>query len=84
MRDMDDHTRAAIADNVNWPTHYLYGDVEAIDGIRAALGKEGFRAFCRGNAIKYLWRCEHKGKQAEDLEKAVWYARMATGDDPRA
>ena len=25
-----------------------------------------------GNAMKYLWRADHKGK-IEDLEKAVWY-----------
>jgi Protein of unknwon function (DUF3310) len=26
-----------------------------------------------GNAIKYIWRRNHKGKAIEDLEKAVWY-----------
>lgn len=29
--------------------------------------------FCRGNAIKYLWRCGEKGDAIEDLEKAKWY-----------
>jgi hypothetical protein len=72
------------SDPVNRPPHYRRGEVECIDGIRAALGPEGFRAFCRGNAMKYLWRCEHKGNEQQDLDKAVWYARMATGDDPRA
>ena len=29
--------------------------------------------FCLGNAIKYLMRSEYKGKQIEDLKKAIWY-----------
>lgn len=40
-------------DEVNHPSHYTNGDIECIDAIRAALGKEGFIAYCRGNAIKY-------------------------------
>lgn len=30
-------------------------------------------SFCIGNAIKYLWRCDEKGNDIEDLEKAAWY-----------
>lgn len=70
-------------DPVNSPSHYITGEIECIDGIRAALGLEGFQAFCRGNSIKYLWRAGQKGDFAEDLQKSVWYTRMATGDDPR-
>jgi hypothetical protein len=29
--------------------------------------------FCRGNAIKYLWRAGEKGDAIEDLLKARWY-----------
>lgn len=29
--------------------------------------------FNLGNAIKYIWRSEFKGKQKEDLQKAIWY-----------
>jgi hypothetical protein len=29
--------------------------------------------FCRGNAIKYLWRAGEKGDVIEDLRKARWY-----------
>lgn len=29
--------------------------------------------FCRGNAIKYLWRAGEKGDAIEDLRKARWY-----------
>lgn len=29
--------------------------------------------FCRGNAIKYLWRAGGKHNEIEDLYKAKWY-----------
>ena len=29
--------------------------------------------FNLGNAIKYIWRSGLKGKQREDLKKAIWY-----------
>jgi len=29
--------------------------------------------FNLGNAIKYIWRADLKGKALQDLEKAVWY-----------
>lgn len=29
--------------------------------------------FTIGNAIKYLWRADHKGQPVEDLRKARWY-----------
>lgn len=29
--------------------------------------------FCIGNAVKYLWRAEHKGNALQDLQKALWY-----------
>lgn len=60
------------ADPVNHPAHYQ-GKVETIDAIEAALGLDGFRAYCRGNAIKYLSRLGKKGPAAEDAQKAQWY-----------
>ena len=64
-------------DMVNHPPHYNQGGIETIDGIEAALGAEGFIAYCRGNAMKYLWRAAHKGAEAEDLRKAEWCCRKA-------
>jgi hypothetical protein len=29
--------------------------------------------FNLGNAVKYIWRCDLKNDEIEDLEKAVWY-----------
>ena len=60
-------------DLVNNPPHYTQGSIQCIDAIEAALGTEGFLAFCRGNIIKYNWRADHKNGN-EDLEKARWYA----------
>lgn len=60
-------------DAVNSPPHYNKSGIECIDAIRAALGPEGFKSYCQGNALKYLWRHQYKGKPVEDLEKANWY-----------
>lgn len=56
-----------MQDNVNHPSHYNQNSGwEAIDVT------EQFN-FCLGNALKYIIRCDHKGKPIEDLRKAVWY-----------
>lgn len=68
-----------IEKTVNHPSHYNQGGVECIDAIRAALGKDGFEAFCIGNVIKYLWRYKHKNG-LEDLQKAEVYLKWAMED----
>ena len=67
-------------DEVNSPAHYNTGSIEAIEAIEAALGPEGFEAYCRGNAIKYLWRGPHKHKDGSktDYRKAIWYMNRIT------
>jgi len=67
---------------VHSPKHYNEEDIEAIDAIKAALGV-GFPAYCRGNALKYIWRALYKGQERQDIEKAIWYLRISIGDDPR-
>ena len=32
---------------------------------------------CKGNAVKYIWREDHKGSNVQDLEKAVVYLNWA-------
>lgn len=59
-------------DMVNNPPHYNAGSIECIEAIRSALTKEEFRGYCKGNALKYVWREAHKGGN-ESLQKAVWY-----------
>ena len=61
------------SDNVNHPAHYTSGGIECIDGMVAAFGREYVMHYCLCNAFKYIWRCEHKGKRVEDIQKAVWY-----------
>lgn len=63
------------SDPVNHPKHYkLEGlDIEAIDVIRAALGAEGFEAYCIGNALKYLLRQGKKDPAKQDQAKARTY-----------
>lgn len=53
-------------DPVDLPPHYRQLPVECIDVT------EHFN-FCLGNALKYIWRADHKGKPLEDLRKARWY-----------
>ena len=62
----------AAQDNVNNPSHHKQGKVECIEAIQSALTEEEFRGYCKGNALKYVWRERHKGG-TESLEKAAWY-----------
>jgi hypothetical protein len=56
-------------------------DQEAVDPAHYNSHPSGVEAitvcehmnFCRGNAMKYLWRAGHKGDELEDLKKARWY-----------
>lgn len=56
-----------MPDNVNHPSHYNKNEsgIECIDVVEHL-------PFNVGNAIKYLWRSEHKNG-VEDLRKAIWY-----------
>jgi hypothetical protein len=67
---------APVKDMVNHPPHYAETDngVECIDAIRAALGKEQFIGFLRGQVIKYQWRLGKKDSSVQDNKKAIWYA----------
>ena len=61
-----------LNDNVNHPIHYNAGNIECIDAMLSAYGKEAVIDFCIGNVFKYIWR--FKGKNGrEDLQKAQWY-----------
>ena len=67
-------SNSAIFDNdkVNHPNHYTRGEIECIDAIRASMTPEEFRAYCKGNVMKYVWCYVDKGG-VEDLEKARVY-----------
>lgn len=55
-------------DPVNHPSHYT----SSPSGIEVIEITEHMN-FCLGNAVKYILRCDLKGKPIEDLEKAKWY-----------
>lgn len=57
-----------MTDMVNHPPHYTSHP----SGVETIQITEHMN-FCLGNAIKYILRSELKGKQVEDLKKAVWY-----------
>lgn len=73
-------------DNVKSPKHYkLEGlNVESIEVIKSVLGHEGFKAFCKGNTMKYLIRAEKKNG-LEDYKKAKtyldWYLKECENND---
>lgn len=70
------NTRSQLPfDAVQRPAHYAATDngIECIDAIRAALGRDGFIAFLRGQVIKYSWRLGKKDAAVTDAEKAQWY-----------
>lgn len=55
-------------DMVNHPPHYN----EHPSGVECIQIVEHMN-FCRGNAVKYIWRAGEKGDPIEDLKKARWY-----------
>ena len=64
-----------MSDPVDHPAHYNSGAIECIDAIEAALGRDGFIAFLRGQVIKYQWRLGLQDAAAQDAAKADWYSR---------
>jgi len=53
---------------VNHPAHYTFSRFEVMDVIA-----EWRLNFALGAVIKYVARCDYKGKPIEDLKKAAWY-----------
>jgi hypothetical protein len=72
-----------MSDPVNHPAHYTHGGIECIDAIEAALGREQFIGFLRGQVIKYQWRLGRKDAAKQDNAKALWYGnKLAEVLDP--
>lgn len=65
-----------LADNVNHPAHYEAGPFECVELTR-------LYPFMGGNAIKYVYRHRLKGREVEDLRKALWYLDHAEPDELR-
>lgn len=58
----------AAPDMVNEPPHYK----AHASGVQCIEIAEQM-SFCLGNAVKYIWRADEKGKAIQDLKKARWY-----------
>lgn len=54
-------------------SHYRDMEVQPWDAMKAWMTPAEFKGFLRGNAIKYLARCDKKGAPVEDLRKARHY-----------
>lgn len=61
-------TKRNTDDSVTHPKHYTSHP----SGIECIQVTEHMN-FCRGNAVKYVWRAGEKGDEIEDLKKARWY-----------
>jgi len=68
----------SVDDPVESPVHYNTGSVECIEAIKASMSYTEFKGYLKGNAMKYLWRYDYKGKPVEDLKKAQWYLARLT------
>lgn len=65
-------------DVVNKPDHYNTGNIECIEAIEESMSSVAYKGYLKGNAMKYLWRYDYKGKQVEDLQKCQWYLARLT------
>jgi len=68
----------SLEDVVNKPKHYNTGNIECIEAIEESMSSVAFKGYLKGNCMKYLWRYDYKGKQVEDLQKAMWYLALLT------
>lgn len=62
-------------ESVNHPNHYNKGGME----VAVAMDLLNFPSQWLGHALKYACRSPHKGKEFEDLKKAIWCVRRAVG-----
>lgn len=64
---------------MNRPGHYRWHPVTLALGVECIDIASGFD-YALGNVIKYVWRCDYKGKPIEDLLKAKTYLERAIAD----
>lgn len=62
-----------MQDMINHPKHYNASPAKCVCGRRIeCIDVTQHMNFNLGNAMKYIWRAEHKNG-SEDLQKAIWY-----------
>ena len=66
-------SKECVEDKVNQPSHYKFKhpdgtEYELIHILEAArLGEHLF------SALQYIFRCQKKGHEIQDIDKAIWY-----------
>ena len=65
---MNMNNKETKSDMVNHPKHYTQGKLEVVEII-----EDQKLCYHLGNVVKYVLRSPYKGRQLEDLRKAVWY-----------
>lgn len=58
------------------PSYYHQGEIDPLDAMEV-MGID--KPFALGSALKYLWRHKHKGQEADDLRKALFYVGWLIG-----
>ena len=73
---LEDEEEAKI-DNVNSPSHYTQGKIEAIDVLEDAVrhAPDPVVGMLQAQCLKYLLRMWHKGNAHQDAEKSCWYLK---------
>jgi hypothetical protein len=70
-------------DNINHPSHYNAGKIEVLEFLEDQFMDRPHER----NAVKYIARAKHKGREIEDLQKAIWYIErriaLLKGNAPR-
>jgi len=60
-------------DLIHHPNHYNWRGTECKNCIWEFEGDEGYKRYCEGNIMKYLYRYEKKGTPLQDLMKGREY-----------
>ena len=69
----EDLKKSDQSDMVQAPAHYCKGTMQVIEAMQALLTPEEFRGHLKGCVFKYLFRYQHKGHKAQDLQKMLTY-----------
>jgi hypothetical protein len=62
-----------MPEEINQPSHYMVGGIEAIDYMKAKATREEFLGFLRLSVLKYLSRAGYKESALKDFKKSKWY-----------
>ena len=66
-----EHCAIGVDDDITNPNHYTWiPGIECKDVVK-------HMEWAIGNAVKYLWRCNHKGNREKDINKAIECCKIA-------